>query len=55
MGVKPTVEPGATGQFDVLVDGEVIARRGGNRLTRSFGLGYPDFDRVVADLAARRS
>jgi hypothetical protein len=32
---------GKTGQFDVIVDCERIAERGGNWFTRSFG-GYPD-------------
>ena len=42
--------PGKTGQFDVLADGERIAERGGNFLTRSFGAGYPDLEKVVEQL-----
>jgi hypothetical protein len=45
--VEPVCTPGKTGQFDVIADGEVISKRGGNWLTRSFGAGYPDLDSVV--------
>ena len=39
-----------------MVDGELIASRGGNPLTRVlFGAGFPDFDELVEVLAARRS
>jgi hypothetical protein len=47
------VRTGATGQFDVIADGEKIAERGGNFVTRSFGAGYPDFDGVVEALAEK--
>jgi hypothetical protein len=51
---RPNMEvvltPGKTGQFTVVADGEKIAERGGNWLTRSFGAGYPDLDRVVEKL-----
>jgi len=47
--------PGKTGQFDVLADGERIATRGGNFLTRSFGAGYPDLNHVVDELAQRHA
>lgn len=54
LGVKPSVENGRTGQFDVVADGEVVASRGGNVITRVlFKAGYPDFDEVVADLQRR--
>ena len=39
--------PGETGQFDVIADQETVATRGGNFLTRSFGMGYPDLEKVV--------
>jgi hypothetical protein len=48
------VTPGKTGQFEVIADGETIAQRGGNWLTRSFGAGYPDPDSVVEQLQKRR-
>ena len=48
------VTPGKTGQFEVRADGEVVAERGGNWLTRSFGAGYPDLDGVVDQLQKRR-
>jgi hypothetical protein len=47
--------PGETGQFDVIADGERIATRGGNWLTRSFGAGYPDLDGVVERLERHRA
>ncbi len=54
MGVEPRVEAGEVGQFDVVVDGEVIASRGGNWFTRGFGLGYPSFDLVLDKIDKRR-
>jgi hypothetical protein len=47
--------PGDTGQFEVLADGQRIARRGGNFLTRRFGAGYPDLESVVELLLAKRA
>lgn len=39
----------------MLVDGELIASRGGNPITRILlGAGFPDFDQVVEAIAARR-
>jgi hypothetical protein len=38
------------GQFEVLLDGHIIAKRGGNFFTRQFGAGYPDFDDVILRL-----
>ena len=55
LGIEAVVTPGKTGQFDVIADGETIAQRGGNWLTRSFGAGYPDLDIVVEKLAERRA
>jgi hypothetical protein len=49
------ITPGKTGQFQVIADGETIADRGGNWLTRSFGAGYPDLDAIVDKLATRAS
>jgi hypothetical protein len=55
---RPNMEvvltPGKTGQFDVMADGEKIAERGGNWLTRSFGAGYPDLDSVIEKLEKHR-
>ena len=40
------------GQFDVLVDGTLIASRGGNPLSRVlFGAGFPDAEEVVDEIA----
>jgi hypothetical protein len=55
LGVEPVLTPGKTGQFDILADGERIAERGGNGLTRSFGAGYPDLDSVVEQLERHRA
>jgi hypothetical protein len=52
--MEAVARPGKTGQFDVIADGQRIAERGGNWLTRSFGAGYPDFDSVVEQLAKLR-
>ena len=41
---------GKTGQFDVIADGKRIAERGGNWLTRGFGAGYPDLEKVIEHL-----
>lgn len=54
LNMKVVLTPGKTGQFDVVADGEKIAERGGNWLTRSFGAGYPDLDSVVEKLEKHR-
>ena len=55
LGIDAVATPGTTGQFDVKADGETIAERGGNWLTRSLGAGYPDLDDVVEQLEERRA
>jgi hypothetical protein len=50
LGIEPVLTPGKTGQFEVVADGQKIAERGGNWLTRKFGAGYPDVKRVVERL-----
>ena len=54
-GVDAVTTAGELGQFDVIVDGERVAERGGNRFTRSLGGGYPDLDTVVARLEQHRT
>jgi hypothetical protein len=54
MGVEPVLIPGKTGQFEVFVDGKKISERGGNKLTRMFGVGYPDFDTVIEQIEKHR-
>ena len=44
--------PGKLGQFDVVVDGRVIASRGGNVLQKMFGGGWPDPEDVIAKIEA---
>jgi len=55
LGIDPVVTPGNTGQFEVIADGETVAERGGNWLTRSFGAGYPDLNGVVDKLQKRNA
>ena len=55
LDIEAVTTPGKTGQFEVLADGEKISERGGNWLTRSFGAGYPDLDRVVDQLETLRT
>ncbi len=38
---------GKSGQFDVVVDGKVIASRGGSMLKRILGGGWPDPEEVI--------
>jgi len=54
LGVEPKTTPGKLGQFDVLVDGKLVATRGGNFITRQFGAGYPDLNDVVETLGRLR-
>jgi hypothetical protein len=53
LDIEAVITPGKIGQFEVIADGERIAERGGNWLTRSLGAGYPDLDSVVEQLARR--
>jgi len=55
LGIDAVVTSGNTGQFDVIADGETVAQRGGNWLTRSFGAGYPDLDGIVDKLQKRNA
>ena len=50
LNIEPVCKPGEHGQFEVIADGETVAERGGNWLTRSFGAGYPDLEGVVEQL-----
>jgi hypothetical protein len=54
LNIEPVITSGKIGQFEVIADGEKIAERGGNWLTRSFGAGYPDLDSVVEQIEKRR-
>ncbi len=54
LGIEPVNKPGRTGQFEVFADGERIAGRGGNWLTRSFGWGYPALEAIVEQLVQKR-
>jgi hypothetical protein len=54
LNIDAVLMPGKIGQFEVIADGKRIAERGGNWLTRSFGAGYPDLERVVEQLKKHR-
>ena len=53
LNIDAVCTPGKTGQFDVIADGVRITERGGNWLTRSFGAGYPDLEKVIERLAEK--
>jgi hypothetical protein len=53
LNIEAVCTPGKTGQFDVIADGERIVERGGNWLTRSFGAGYPDHEKVIEQLVLK--
>lgn len=53
LNIDAICTPGKTGQFDVIVEDEKIAERGGNWLTRSFGAGYPDLEKVIEQLVEK--
>jgi hypothetical protein len=53
LNIEAVCSLGKTGQFDVIADGERIAERGGNWLTRSFGAGYPDLEKVIEQLVEK--
>jgi len=55
LDIEAVLTPGKTGQFEVIADGEKVAERGGNWLTRSFGAGYPDLNSVIEQLERRRA
>jgi len=44
--------PGKLGQFDVVVDGQTIASRGGNLFTKLIGGGFPDPEDVITKIEA---
>jgi hypothetical protein len=53
LAIDAVKRPGKIGEFEVFADGESVAKRGGNFLTRSFGAGYPDLDALVDHLAQK--
>ena len=54
-GIEAMKTPGRTGQFEVIADGQRVAERSGNWVTRKFGAGYPDLDIVVKQLEKLRA
>jgi hypothetical protein len=55
LGIDAVCTPGKHGQFDVIADGDSVAKRGGNWLTRRFGAGYPDLEKIIEQLKKRRA
>ena len=55
LSIEAVKTPGRTGQFEVIADGQRVAERIGNWVTRKFGAGYPDLDIVVKRLEKRRA
>ena len=53
LNIEAVCTPGKTGQFDVMADGEKVVERGGNWLTRRFGAGYPDLEKVIEQLVEK--
>ena len=54
--IEARVVAGKTGQFDVKVNEEQVASRGGNVLTRIlFGAGFPDLEEVVSRIEKARA
>ena len=55
LDVDSVLEPtDRAGQFDVVADGQLVASRGGNVLTRVLlGAGFPDSEDLVDELARR--
>ncbi|HLQ38797.1 MAG TPA: hypothetical protein VK348_13390 [Planctomycetota bacterium] len=49
------MQAGSRGQFDILVDGKVVAGRNSNLLRKIFGGGWPDPAAVVAAIDQARS
>jgi hypothetical protein len=47
------LQRGGAGQFDVLVDGQVVASRQPSVLQRVMGGGWPDPEEVIAAISAR--
>lgn len=47
LGIETTMKTGTTGQFDVVINGKTVLQRGGNVITRMFGVGYPEFEQVL--------
>ena len=54
LGITPVITPGKLGQFEVIVDGTSVVKRGGNWLSRKFGAGYPDLGDVVEQIEKQR-
>jgi hypothetical protein len=54
LGVNAVMTPGGKGQFEVRVDGETVAERGGNWFIQGLGAGYPKFGEVVDRIEQRK-
>jgi len=55
LAIPVKLERGSPGQFDVVVDGKVVASRNGNLVRKIFGGGWPNHEAVVAAIEQARS
>jgi predicted Rdx family selenoprotein len=53
LGLTTTMTPGRSGQYEVLVDGEVIAARAPGFWQRLLGGGWPDHEAILSDVQRR--
>lgn len=53
LGCTVQLQRGSSGQFDVVADGELIATKKGNFLTKLLGGGWPEPNAVVEALRAK--
>jgi predicted Rdx family selenoprotein len=53
LGLQATMTPGRSGQYEVLVDGEVIATRTRGFWQRLVGGGWPDHEAILSDMQRR--
>ena len=53
LGLQAAMTPGKIGQYDVLLDGEVIASRERGLLKRLLGGGWPDPEAIVDEIQRR--
>ena len=53
MDIEPTIEEGARGQFDVVVNGATVVSRKGGLMALLFRKPWPDHDEVVGAIQAK--
>ena len=55
LGLQATMTPGRSGQYEVSVDGEVIASRARGFLKRLLGGGWPAHEVILRELQRRHA